>query len=144
LRDRAVFAGFGDQGRGIEIRPGIVGGQHEGTVALSRQNVAHHERAGTVIALDEQLGLAEHANIDAGGAPPRRFCPVQCVPLDDVAYAATLLFVKPLFCRRKMPSRLRPVLFLAALENDAVQLEKELQGLVTVRRALAQASASAQ
>ena len=113
-------------------------------MTFARENIAHDESSSAVIALDEQLGLAEHANIDAGSATPRRCRPVQSVPLDDVAYAATLLFVKPLFCRRKMPSRLRPVLFLAALENDAVQLEKELQGLVTVRRALAQASASAQ
>ena len=41
-RDKAAFAGFGDEGGGIEIRPGIVGGQHEGRVTLAHQNVAHH------------------------------------------------------------------------------------------------------
>jgi hypothetical protein len=55
-----------------------------------------------VIALDEELRLAEHANIDPGGALPWRLRPVECVPLDDVAYAATFLFIKPLFCSRKM------------------------------------------
>lgn len=124
-RDRAVFAGFGDQGGGIEIRPGIAGGQHEGRVTISRQDVAHHERAGTVIALDEQLGFAQHADVDAGSAPPRRFFPVQSVPLHDVAYAATLLFVKPLFRRRKMPRG--PFSLAAAPEDDGVHLKEELE-----------------
>jgi len=96
-------------------------------MTFARENIAHDKRPGSVIALDEQLGFAQHPSIDASGAPPRRFCPVQSVPLDDVAYAPTLLFVKPLFCRRKMPRGLRAFLVVAAPEDNGVHLEKELQ-----------------
>jgi len=92
-------------------------------MTFARENIAYDEGTRAVIAFDEQLGFAQHADIDAGGAPPRRFCPVQSVSLDDVAYAAALLFVKPLFCRRKMPSGLRPFSFLATPEDDGVHFK---------------------
>ena len=124
-RDNAVFAGLRDQGGRIEIRPGVFCSQHEGRATVARKNVAHDERAAAVIALDEQLGFAEHADIDTSGAPPRRFCPMESVPFDDVADAAILLFVKPLFCCRKMPGGLHPLLFLATPEDDGVYFEQE-------------------
>ena len=83
-------------------------------MTFARENIAHDERAGAVIALDEQLGFAQHADINTGGALPRRFCPVKSVPLDHVADATTFLFVKPLFCRCKMARGLRAFLVVAA------------------------------
>ena len=52
-RDDASFSGLGDQGRGIQKGSGIFSGNDKRRKTLARQNVAHDERAGAVIALDE-------------------------------------------------------------------------------------------
>jgi hypothetical protein len=102
-----MFAGLGDQRGGIEIRLGVCGGQHEWGSTFARENIAHDERASAVVALYEQLRFAEDADIDPGGTLPRGLFAMERVPLDDVAYAAALLFVKPLFRRGEVWCRLR-------------------------------------
>ena len=46
----------------------VVDGEHERRVTVARQDVAHDQRTGAVIALDEQFRLAQHPDIDAGRA----------------------------------------------------------------------------
>src|SRR5262249_38196123 len=126
-RGEAVLAGLGDQSRGVEIRLGVVGGQHKRRTTLARQNVAHHQCTSAVVALDEQLRFAEDSDVDAGGAPPCRIGAMQFVPLDDIAYPAAFLVIKPLFGSCELECGLRPRAMIAAEEHERVHLEEELQ-----------------
>jgi hypothetical protein len=99
-------------------------GQHEWGSTFARENIAHDERAGAVVALYEQLRFAEDADIDPGGTLPRGLFAMERVPLDDVAYAADLLFVKPLFRRGEVWFRLRARSCVPTPENDRIKLEE--------------------
>jgi hypothetical protein len=92
--DRAVLLGVADQGGGIEVGLGVVECEHERWFVVTDQDVAHDERAGTVIALNEQLGPAQDAEVGAGSPAPGRLVLMLGIPLDEVLDPAALLVVE--------------------------------------------------
>src|SRR5262245_42591052 len=118
---------FGNQGGWIKVRLGVVGGEHERGAPPARHDIAHHQRAGAVIALDKQFGLSEYADTDPGSALARRFRSMELVPFDNVTNYASFLLVEPPFCGRKMRRSHPALLLIMTAEHDGIDLEEELE-----------------
>src|SRR5215470_13882635 len=85
-----------DHRRRIEVRPGVIGSEDERRLVLADENAADDQGAGPVVALDEQLGPAEQADVQARSPRPHRLAAAALIPLDDIANPAVLLLVEPL------------------------------------------------
>jgi len=76
-----------------------------------------------VIALDEQLRIAEHADKDARRAAPDASAAVQIIPIHDVADAAVGLFVEAALGRFHEPVVAGAYGGVAPAEHNGVQIE---------------------
>lgn len=65
--DGTVFIGELDVAGYVEVFRGCFRGENVGGRTAAHQQVVHEDVAGTVIPLDEELGLAEGAQIESGG-----------------------------------------------------------------------------
>jgi len=116
-----------EQRRPVEKVLCTAGSQHEWRMAVMRENVAHHQGARPVIALDKQLGFAQDANIDASRSLPGGLVCMQGVPFDHVANAAIFIFEKVLVGRGEVLSGIQSHLLVAAAQNQGVQFEEHAQ-----------------
>src|SRR5262249_40534381 len=62
----ALLSDVANHGGGIEIRCGVFRREDKGRLAASNQEIAHDERSRPMVSLDEELGLAQDADVDAG------------------------------------------------------------------------------
>ena len=65
--DGTVFIGELDVARYVEVFRGCFRCENVGRGAAAHQQVVHEDVAGTVIPFDEELGLAEDAQVESGG-----------------------------------------------------------------------------
>jgi hypothetical protein len=80
-----------------------------------------------VIALNEQLWIAQHPNIDASCAAPDAFVDVKRIPFHDVADATTGLLVESCLGRFNEPVMPRPHNGIPSAKHNGIQLEPMME-----------------
>src|SRR5262245_58498604 len=104
-----MLAGHPDQRGGVEVALRVVDLEHERRARRADQQIAHDQGTGAMVALDEQLRLAQHADVDTRGLFPGVVAFVALVPFRDVANAATWRLVEVGLGRLDMPMEPSPL-----------------------------------